>query len=531
MTRPALHLAVIVLLATASVARATDLSGTWESEDGPVTIAGRGSDTRITGAVTGRGTFDGARLSVTIQTSPGLARGLLPNASSGTQTARTYTFTRRDRYDWLTAPGVHPLFKSRHHDGGLNGPWWSKSDDVKITDGMINGLFADLMDIAGDDDHIVDARDPSPDLTVPEKWAVLVRFQRMNEKRWGMPVTTLGPTDFASGAIHDFFCAQKTVALVRYHRTPAEVRDRFITIDGSIEGNAIKQRKLLTQYWAPIGKDTGVVGAFSPGYENSGRIDIEQANLANAQGVGMFLLDSQWTYTAQGAHHMGGIDSGQGCARDSLGFASWVKATNPGKRMFLMGLSMGGGPGSLGMMTANETGAGWVAVDDGQGRIEGSSIVPKDTPLVCEAPYLKMTPNASNVFHQILGYIPLLRTHKFGPQGKPTTLPDERKRMTIDEEGVVQQPEAQNAASAFNAETIEKIDMGVFPKGSIYILQSNKDTTADYATNVKVVEALKRQGRPAELKTFDSDNHNIDEDPTQEKAFLVYLPAIVKLAR
>src|SRR5262249_31778702 len=153
-------------------------------------------------------------------------------------------------------------------------------------------------------------------------------------------------------------------------------------------------------------QDTGVVGAFSPGFLNSGRIDVEQANLANAQGVGMFLLDPQWSYTAQGAHHPGGIDSGQGIARDSLGFASWVKATNPAKRMFLRGPGRGAGAGTLGMMAATQTGAGWVAVDDGARHIEGSSIVPKDTPLVCQAAYLEMTPNATNIFHEILAYVP-----------------------------------------------------------------------------------------------------------------------------
>src|SRR5262249_14368615 len=115
--------------------------------------------------------------------------------------------------------------------------------------------------------------------------------------------------------------AEKAVELTRFNRTPDDVKDFYLIVSGSVEGQTINSRKVFAQFWKVLGTDSPVIGVVIPGYRDTSRIFFDQIQLANKAGVDMIVMDAQWVGWTQGGYS-GGVDSGQGIARDAYAFAS-----------------------------------------------------------------------------------------------------------------------------------------------------------------------------------------------------------------
>ena len=75
---------------------------------------------------------------------------------------------------------------------------------------------------------------------------------------------------------------------------------------------------MFIQNFKPIGTPSGKTIVMSPGFLESGRNDVEQAQLLNKAGHEVVVLDHQWAGLSSGNNH-GGIDRGRGVATDTTG--------------------------------------------------------------------------------------------------------------------------------------------------------------------------------------------------------------------
>jgi hypothetical protein len=319
------------------------------------------------------------------------------------------------------------------------------------------------------------------------------------------------------------------MTLTRYGRKPDEVEDKFIDVSGSVEGQTVNPRHIFIQRWkATGGVDAKTIGAVFPGYRDDGRIFLEQVQMANKAGADMVTMDAQWSgYTTGG--HAGGVDSGQGIARDTYGFAAYVGHAYPGKKLFVMGSSLGGGPGTIGMLTFARAHAIDATVKAGDKQWSGTDLVSAATPAIAQAPFLEMTPSLGNEWDLLLSHIPILNTHEFHFEvgEKLKDRPNTVKNVITREESAPSEAEAMKATFPFNKEVVERVKKGLGPLGPLYVIHSKDDTLAHYPMATAVVQTLQAQGVNAELDTLDSNQHMVWLDPKLEDAFLPYLKKIM----
>ena len=524
--RPSIALTLPLLLAGA--AHAQDLTGTWHGAGSNLDVSKLDDGYSVVGAgYEAPGSFHNKTLSLTRTVTPGVNGALDRTGTSGTETTN-FTFSKGEYYDWLTRKG-ESYYRIREPDTGLNGPWWTPEKPPELNNERIDALYDDLCDVLNNQNFAVD--DPH-DATLDEagKLAKVEAFRQQKEAEWGEPVTTLEAKDFPNPGIFEAFRTQKAIVLARYGRKPSEVEDAFIDVSGSADGVTINPRHIFTQRWkATNNVDAKVIGAVFPGYLDDGRIFLQQVQLANQAGADMVTMDAQWTgYTTGG--HAGGVDSGQGIARDTYGFAAYVGRAFAGKKLFVMGSSLGGGPGVIGMLTFARGRAISATVKAGEKTWQGNDLVPANTPAIAQAPFLHITPNLGNEEDRLLGHVPILRTHEFHVEVN-AKLPDTLhviKNLDTREEASPSEAEAMVATLRFDNEIVERVKNGLGPEGPLYVVHSNKDVLAYYPTAAAVVQVLQTQGVDAELTTLDSNHHMIWLDPVEQKAFLPYLAKIME---
>jgi hypothetical protein len=523
--RPSIALALPLLLA--GVAQAQDVTGTWHGAKGNLEISQADEDYSVLGGDYDiHASFADKTLTLTRTITPGMTGALDHTGSSGIETTNLH-YSSGTYYDWLDGKGVS-FYRIREPDTGLNGPWWTDPKPPELTNERIDALYDDLCDIDFNRNFAVD--DPH-DASLDEagKLGKVEAFRQQKEAEWGEPVTKLEAKDFPNAGIFEAFRTQKAIVLTRYGRKPSEVEDAFIDVSGSVDGVTINPRHIFTQRWkATNSVDAKVIGAVFPGYLDDGRIFLQQVQLANQAGADMVTMDAQWTgYTTGG--HEGGVDSGQGIARDTYGFAAYVGHAFAGKKLFVMGSSLGGGPGTIGMLTFARANAISATVKSGDKTWEGTDLVPANTPAIAQAPFLHITPNFSNELDRFLGHVPILRTHEFHTELKTKGLDTLHVIKDLDtrEEASPSVAEAMPATLHFDNEIVERVKNGLGPEGPLYVVHSKNDTLAYYPTASAVVEILQTQGVDAEITTLDSNHHMIWLDPTEQKAFLPYLAKIM----
>jgi hypothetical protein len=514
-----------------SVSWRKDLSGTWRAPGGEVNLTetddGWQADRyAMTGAIEGQGVFDGSTFLLTTKDDIGIVRRIEnPEGGEAPSQRVLFFYEDGDQYDWLVTTRVR-LYRAHKSDGNLNGPW-SSPETPSVTSERISGLYDNLRDVTGNDDRIANDG-PASSLPDDQKLAQAMKFLADKEAAWGTPVTDLAASDFPSQALYDFFRAEKAIELTRYGRTPAEVKDAFLNVTGSVEGTTISARKIFCQLWPSKTGTATVIGAVIPGYRDTGRTFYDQIKLANDAGADMVAMDAQWSGWTQGGHS-GGVDSGQGIARDAYAFASWVQKTYSDRKLFIMGSSLGGGPGGYGTLTLAGQGQIDVTINDGKNVLAGHDLLPASTPLLLQAPFLKATSNFTDWYQEVAGEIPILKTYKFHFESSGKNdgdRADDVKTLLTREDGTASQAEAMDATLRFGKEIVEKIHMGLGPTGPVYVIHAKDDVLADYKTSAGVVSDLQDQGKCAELTTLNSNHHTFWNEPTEQSAFLPYLAKI-----
>src|SRR5581483_11922650 len=249
-----------------------------------------------------------------------------------------------------------------------------------------------------------------PGFSTKDEKKKLSAFVADHEKKWGLPTTDLPPGSIKN---FDLFRAQKAIALDHYGRTPADVTEGFVDARGSVAGQAIAPRRIFWQRWKPIGRPSGRLVVISPGFQETGRNFYEQIQLLNKEGDDVIVMDHQWAGYSDGSP--GGLDRGFGVARDVAAVAAFAHEVAPDEKLVLFCNSMGAGPGVLGAATLN---------DNGQIALEGAPM-PRNVPIVLQAPFIKMTDDFMNDTFALVSHVPFVNRWKLPSLGMPTLSHDD----------------------------------------------------------------------------------------------------------
>ena len=331
-------------------------------------------------------------------------------------------------------------------------------------------------------------------------------FVAAQERRWNRPVTEL-----AAAALKDYdvFRAQKAGALVRFGRRPDEVTEGFLTADGSVDGQPIAPRRLFWQHWAPVATPSGKLILVSPGFQESGRHFYEQIDALNRAGHEVVAVDQPWTGYSDGAP--GGIDRGYGVARDVAAAAAWAAERYPGRRLILMGHSMGAGPGVFGALALGD--AGRIA-------LKGAPM-PQGLSAVLQAPYFTWTPTWTNRLLDLLSRVPLLRRLALFSMSLPIVTDIQAIKLKLAElalqEDVRAQPASFRAALADIKAFLALAKSGATPRGRVVLIQSAADPLAYHAASR---EALAPLGARARVRLMPAPTHTLD-DSTEHLGFVL----------
>jgi pimeloyl-ACP methyl ester carboxylesterase len=338
-------------------------------------------------------------------------------------------------------------------------------------------------------------------------------FLTETERKHG-PITSLSKPAHVSEGNWLTFRADKAISLARFSRTPAEVTEHVVTARGTVDGKAIEARELFVQRYAPIGTPTGKLIVLSPGFLESGRNYVEQANLLNRQGHDVVVLDHQWAGLSTGKR--GGIDSGHGIARDvgaaTAQAAQWAKAAYGDKgQVIIAGTSMGGGAGALGAILMN---------DAGLMKLVGAQM-PKGVSVVLQDAFFARTESFPNALLAVVGKIPLANQLPLPAFGLPILSHDRSTLMKIAAHATTDdlsgRGQAFHASTEFLARMKDQLQAGVRPDGKVYLIHARQDPLARYEDAAAFAELL---GPQAKLHTIESDSHVIEENAREQRLIL-----------
>lgn len=324
-------------------------------------------------------------------------------------------------------------------------------------------------------------------------------FRRAAEEKWGMPV--MDPAIEAAHPQGFAFAAIKTAQLERLGRTPAEVTETFLTAKGRVAGEDIPEARLFVQRFRPIGEPTGDVVLLSPGFLETGRVFTEQVDRLTRAGLDVLVLDHQWGGLSDGKK--GGIASGESIALHTAraaAYAAEIAETEYGDkgRAFIMGESMGAGPGALGLS---------VMTAAGQIELEGAKL-PRGLDIVLQDPFLGATPNIPNRLFSQAASLPLLNKVALPAIGLPKLADDRIAQHKFAQGAVLEDVRAQLSAFTGANGFIEKIkaaiEAGQRPDGRVIIIHDDRDPLADPAMSRWLSEKL---GPDAKLVRLDGGNH------------------------
>lgn len=349
-------------------------------------------------------------------------------------------------------------------------------------------------------------------LTKTDEEARLTSFLDAAVKGWREPVTTAARPAHVDEADWNAFIADKAISLVRLGRTPGEVTEGFVKARGSVDGQAIAPRDVFTQTWKPLGPPSGHTIVVSPGFLETGRNYVEQIQLLNQQGHEVIVLDHQWaglSSSAAGKGANGGIDRGFGVARDVAAVTAHAAAA--GKKVTLVGTSMGAGAGVLGAIVMND--AGKVHLDGPQ--------MPKGLSAVLQGPFFERTKSLPNELLAGSGLIPGARNVPLPALGLPILSGDQATLRKIaahaSTEHLTGRAQAFHASSEDLA-TMKKLLVGGHgPQGKIDVIHATRDTLARYGATAEWVKLLGDRGS---LTTIDSTSHLFEENPREQALLL-----------
>lgn len=335
----------------------------------------------------------------------------------------------------------------------------------------------------------------------------LTAFLTSVEQRMGA-VTDLDRPRHVASADWAAFRLAKAATLVRFDRTPTDVRDSIVRASGDVDGQPIADRDLFTQHIAARPPLRGTTVVMAPGFLETGRSYLEQAMLLSDAGYDVVVFDQQWAGLSQGDR--GGIDRGFGVARDVAAVAADAAAKTPSNRVVLIGTSMGGGPGAYGAVHMNA---------DGRIHLAGPEM-PRDVGVVLCSPYFATTRSLVNDALSANGRIPGLRKIALPALGLPilSTDPVTLKKIAAHatSERISGQASAFHAPTADLAAMYEELEAGRGPNNPICIVQGTGDTLADYPTTQRW-EALMPNAR---LMDVASRNHVMEENPKEQALVL-----------
>ena len=306
------------------------------------------------------------------------------------------------------------------------------------------------------------------------------------------------------------FLAQKAIALTRLGRSPAEVSDGFVKASGSVNGQAIADRQLFYQRFAPIGEPSGKLVLISPGFQETGRNFYEQIQLLNKQGHDVMVMDQQWAGQSEG--QAGGLDRGYGVARDVAAMAAAAAQIQqqeyPAGELVLFGNSMGAGPGVLGAMTLN---------DQNLIQLDGPAM-PKGLKAVLQAPFLQATDNWINQGVGLGSRVPGLNKIPLPSAGLPVLTHDPVAAQKGAQGAVLEDTRARLQAMSAAVEDLAEIQAliatGKGPSGQIEILHGKNDPLADSAGS----QWLNKHLPQSHLQMLDSNNHVFEQNASEQQA-------------
>lgn len=578
----ALMIALLLGLASPALAQSApdlpghDLSGTWSEASGGQATFERKPDG--TYAVTwrdargnlaqGSATLSGGHLAVSLDGRTGVttelarATGGPASAAASGSSAYDYRSAANDPYERLgitldqgaAIAGGGEL--RRQKPGALSSPL---AADAYGTPAMAAATRRTVADAQGNKDGIPDNEGETAGSTSVLSWVsmqpfldklrnwvearrtdrpALDAFVSSREAAWGKPVTQLAPD-----ALPDMgrFRAEKAALLTRFGRTPDDVTEDFVAASGSVDGQAIAPRDIFTQRWKPVGKPNGKIVVVSPGFQETGREFVEQANQLSKLGYDVVLMDHQWSgYTVPagspgfvkraeatvagwifGAESKrailddaGGIDRGFGVARDVAAVAARAAqdaardyANVPGHGVVLVGNSMGAGPGVLGALTLN---------DSGRMQLDGAQM-PRGLDAVLEAPFIQMTPSILNKVVSFMAHVPGVNAMQVPSAGLPILSHDDAANAKFANHASSEDVRAQLGSMIAARDDIARIralvDQGQGPKGKVYVIHGDKDPLADPEGSRWLVERLGDRGK---LDLIPANDHVLEESPAEQ---------------
>ncbi len=334
-------------------------------------------------------------------------------------------------------------------------------------------------------------------------------FLEATEKTFGTPVTTLVRPDHVDLETWNAFRLDKAIQLVRFGQVPANVSDHIVKAQGSVDGHAIAPRELFVQRFAPQGKPSGQTFVLSPGFLETGRNHLEQAQLLTKRGHAVVVLDHQWAGLSQGDR--GGIDRGFGVARDVAAVVAWTHGQDPQSKITVVGTSMGGGAGATGAVLMNDLGK----ID-----LDGPPM-PTGVDLILQDPFFARTKSLANGALAVVGAVPGLKNIPLPATGLPILSGDQATLRKLAAHATTEhlsgRGQAFHASTADLARMRELLEQGARPQGRVYVIHANQDTLADYQTTKDWVSLM---GPKATLQTLSSSSHVLAENPGEQQEVL-----------
>lgn len=347
----------------------------------------------------------------------------------------------------------------------------------------------------------------------------LAAFTATQEARFGQPIVA---TQIKAQLRNpELFAAQKAIELVRLDRTPDQVRDGFVAASGTVNGQAIADRQLFYQHFAPLGEPTGKVIVVSPGFQETGRNFYDQVDQLSRQGHDVLVMDHQWAGQSEG--RAGAIDRGFGVSRDVAAMAAYageLAQERYGKRgeVVLLGNSMGAGPGVLGALTLND--AGLIQLNGPQ--------MPKGLSAVLQSPYLGATENVTNFLLQAASKMPVLNRFQAPSAGLPVLTTDpvagQRGAQGAVLEDVRAELRSMGSAQADLDFVLGLIGRGEGPRGRLMVVHGDGDPLADPGKSRWLGEQL---GDRAQVQIVASNNHVFQQSPAEQGFALKALAQLV----
>lgn len=289
-----------------------------------------------------------------------------------------------------------------------------------------------------------------------------------------------------------FFRAERAAALKLLGRRATDLSSEYLTAEKQtvigFDGApvTIGKRRVLVETLKAVGGAPRGVASIAHGYLEQTESWLELADAASRQGIEVVLIGQQFGPDSLGVTAQGQIDSAEGVARDdALGSrAAQARAERRGLPYVEMGLSLGGGPGTL---------LSQALVQDG--RIRGPEGAP---PLIVMAPFVAPSDHAS-ARNLKLGRVPFLRELPVPGMPIHRELPAQRNLAARTARGAIA-----GRPAAFHRGTLTDADLARIATlpNDITLIMSPDDRTASF-------EAVRKSLPRARVERVATPDHTL----------------------